>query len=155
MPKSRPSRRTMGRITPQTGFGTLAMAAFGHLSAGKALLLRHDEARSALRALGPVIYAVQTTDDLIKIGHSRDLENRLQAYGITVFDMRRLLMVRAGTVLEELMLHEHFAPYVARGHEYYRPAPEIIEYINAVRCQMGVGPMRWPSASSQSEGICT
>lgn len=141
MPKSRPNRRTMGRITAQAGFGSLVLAAYGHLSAGQALRLKHEEARSALRALGPVIYAVETVDDLIKIGHSRDLANRLQAYGITVYDMRRLLMVRSGTVLEELKLHEHFAPYVARGREYYHRAPEVIEYINAVRRQMGVGPM--------------
>ncbi len=143
MPKPSSNRavRGVGRASAAGGFASLALAAVGGLSAAQVATMRRDEARSALRAMGPTIYAVSFEDGLVKIGHSANLVNRLHAYGINLDSLHRLLMVKSGTVYEELMLHEHFQPHLARGREYYHRAPEIVDYINAVRRQMGVRPI--------------
>lgn len=95
----------------------------------------------AMADLSHVIYAVLTDDGLIKIGYSENLQNRLRFYGIGVKNMNRLLLVMSGARHEEQQLHDRFRRYRARGHEYYRPAPAIIDMINRERERLGVPPL--------------
>lgn len=92
---------------------------------------------SLSRELGPVVYVIRTDDGLVKIGHTTDLASRKRAYG-SGWD--RILLVQRGTVEDEAALHERFAEHVARGREYFHPAPALLAFVNESRALLGVGP---------------
>lgn len=143
MPQPRAGAHRSRRVGPP-GYASLALAAYGHQSAYQVARLREADARAALQSLGPVVYAVQMGDDLIKVGYTANLARRLVSYKIRLSELHRLLMVKSGTMEDEQLLHRHFAIYTERGREYYRAVPELLEYINAVRRQMGVSSLKLP-----------
>ena len=85
--------------------------------------------------LGRCIYFVRTHDSLVKIGCTTDLARRRSQLAVEWTD---LLALRPGTRVDEAGLHRKFRPHLQRGREWYRPAPEIIDYINDLRLAMGL-----------------
>lgn len=105
--------------------------ALGH---GLESATRKDTPTSIARELGPCVYAVRTPDRLIKIGYTTDLDRRIRGFG-SVWD--DVLLALPGTPNDEAALHARFAPYLARGREYYFPTIEIRQWINAERDRLG------------------
>lgn len=91
-----------------------------------------------LRALGPVIYFVRTWDGVVKIGFTTNLDARRNNLGIRV-DM--ILAWMPGTLDLEQSLHSRLVRHRARGREYYRPRPEILDEVNYVRTHLGLDPV--------------
>lgn len=85
----------------------------------------------ALRLLGPVLYAVRTSEGLIKFGFTADLNRRLRAYV-----GGSLLAFRAGSRNAETDLHRSLAPSVARGREWYNPTPAVMAVVNEWRAAL-------------------
>lgn len=139
-----PSRKSVhGRVhRAASGFATLAVSLTDGVSAAEAKRSRRTAISTAMKDIGPVVYGVLTTDGLIKFGYSTNLPNRLYAYGIGVHNAKRLLMVRSGSLVDEQIIHERFARHVAHGREFFYPVREIFDYINSVRQEMGVPPIR-------------
>lgn len=97
----------------------------------------HRSKTALANDVGPVIYAVRTRDNLIKIGHTTRLANRMRAYG----GLGNLLALRPGTRDDELALHRSLAAHVHHGREYYNPTPEVIAVINGMRATHGLAPI--------------
>lgn len=100
---------------------------------------RRTPSISALcRELPPVVYFLRTDDDLIKIGHTTNLARRKGAFGP---GWERVLAVVPGSRDDEAALHARFAEHLARGREYFRPAPDLLAHINELRFALGVQPL--------------
>ena len=85
--------------------------------------------------LPPVVYFVRTSDDLIKIGYTASLRDRRRSLGVKWDDV---LAIVPGTLADEQAAHALFAEYLARGREYFHPAPALVEHINIIRGRLGV-----------------
>jgi hypothetical protein len=94
----------------------------------------------ALRSLGQVVYAIRTADGLIKIGSTADLDNRLKWYTATHGE-HELLCFIPGALVDERALHDRFVAHRAHGREWYYPTPEILDWINTNRQQLGLDPV--------------
>lgn len=95
-----------------------------------------NETPTALsRELGDCVYAVRTPDRLVKIGFTSDLDRRIRQFGCKWTDV---LLAKAGSYDDEALLHKRFAPYLARGNEYYFPAIEVMQWVNEERARMGI-----------------
>lgn len=88
--------------------------------------------------LPPVVYFMRTRDDLIKIGHTRDLAARKYHFGS---GWTHILAILPGSRDDERAMHHRFADHLARGKEYFHPAPDVISYINGLRAKLGVSPI--------------
>lgn len=64
--------------------------------------------------------------DLIKIGYSTRLDERLFSYGPTA----EILAHHPGTRADERDLHRTFRPFLAHGREWYHPAKILLEHID-------------------------
>lgn len=131
MPQITESKRTI-----HTGSG-------GHILSSKTVsaeAARLAAIRTCLRELVGVdlIYAIRCPDGLIKIGHTRNLNHRRKHLD-TAHDA--ILAVTPGTHTEEQALHATLRTSVGRGQEYYHPTPEVLAYVNGLRCAMGVEPI--------------
>lgn len=97
---------------------------------------RQRETPTAIaRELGPCVYAAWTPDGLIKIGYTSDVAKRIRGFGARLTD---LLLVLSADIDYEKALHRRFAPYLARGAEYYFPTIEIREWIEMERSLLGL-----------------
>lgn len=90
------------------------------------------------RDLPPVVYFMRTEDSLIKIGFTRDLAQRKRHFG-SGWD--HILAVTPGTRDDEKTLLARFAEHLARGQEYFHPAPALVDHINTIRETLGVSPI--------------
>jgi hypothetical protein len=107
--------------------------------AGRHSLLRPEQSLAEMcLELPPVVYFIRTEDDLIKIGHTVQLHKRRTRFGS---GWRHILAIIPGSREDEAAVHARFSALLARGAEYFHPAPELIEYINEVRAKIGVGPV--------------
>ena len=88
------------------------------------------------REIGPCVYFLRTTDDLVKVGHTANVAERKR--GLTADGWRSLLAVVPGTREDEQRIHAQLALHLARGREYYRPAPEVLALVNSIRDRLGV-----------------
>jgi hypothetical protein len=93
---------------------------------------------SMCRDLPPVVYFIRTNDGLIKIGHTVQLDKRRTRFGS---GWQHILAVVPGTRQDEADMHSRFSAHLARGAEYFHPAPELIAHINEVRATLGVSPI--------------
>jgi len=85
----------------------------------------------AVRALQngrSMLYAFRLADGIIKIGCSRDVARRINAY-----PGADILAFRFGDFEDEQALHRSLAASVARGREYYHPTPEVLAVVNEMR----------------------
>jgi hypothetical protein len=71
--------------------------------------------------------------DLIKIGYSTRLYDRLFAYGPTV----EVLAHHPGTRADERDLHRSFRPFLAHGREWYHQANVLMDHITDVIARYG------------------
>ena len=97
-----------------------------------------------LTALGPVVYAVRTKDNLIKIGCTTDLARRCHQVGP---GMKSILAWRAGTRADELAIHTSLNGLAVRGREWYPWHPAVIGVINEMRADLGITPISSPRAA--------
>lgn len=70
------------------------------------------------------IYYVRL-NGLIKAGWSRDVHERLRAYGPDV----EILCVHPGTRQDETTLHRNLRPFLARGREWYEDGPAMRDIV--------------------------
>lgn len=105
-----------------------------HNRLDRVVRLAHDTPTSAARDMGPCIYVVRTPDKLIKIGHTTNLDRRIRGFGSVWSDV---LFAKPGTRADEALLHARWAPYLARGREYYFPAIELMAWVNRERERLG------------------
>lgn len=90
---------------------------------------------AALTALGEVVYAIRC-DDVIKVGHTTNLGARCYKLGSD-----DILGFMPGTLDDEQALHQRLAPHLARGREWYHPAPEVLAVVNDMRAVIGLEPV--------------
>ena len=86
----------------------------------------------AMSALGEVVYAVRV-GDLIKIGHSANMAQRLLALGAT-----EVLAFKLGNYADEQAIHRRLVDHVARGKEWYYPTPGVLDVVNEMRTALGM-----------------
>lgn len=91
--------------------------------------------------MGEVIYGVRTFDELIKIGWTANLAERLGGFGINRSQLHRLLFIVPGTREEEKVIHSLLTEHIARGREHYHPSAEVIELVNLMRANYDLPPM--------------
>jgi len=96
---------------------------------------------AALRAVGEVVYAARVGEH-IKIGHTTNLQNRLNQLGAT-----ELLGFQPGTYDDEQQIHRELAIWAAKGREYYHPAPPVILAVNAIRQFCHLEPLPYEDAA--------
>ncbi len=100
-----------------------------------------NQQNKALRAYcngQSVVYAVQFPDGIIKIGCTGDLATRLSAFQA---DKGALLGFRFGEYEDEQALHASLKAHVARGREWYHPAPEVLAVVNDMRTAFNLPPI--------------
>lgn len=97
--------------------------------------VRRESLSSLSREIGPCVYFIRTNDGLVKIGYTGNVGQRKRSFRV---DWTNLLAVVPGTIDDEQSLHQRFAAHLARGQEYYHPAPEIIDHINEIRGRLHV-----------------
>lgn len=97
-----------------------------------------DAIGPALTALGAVVYAVRTNDGLVKVGHTTDLLRRAHQVGS---GMKAILGWRPGTRQDEAEAHARLRDSLARGRETYSPTPQVLQFVNQMRADLGVLPI--------------
>jgi len=78
------------------------------------------------------VYFIRRPDGLIKIGFSKDPQSRRSALAGQSGVMLEMLATKPGDRSEEQALHRRFAAHRVTG-EWFRPAPELCEYIADIR----------------------
>lgn len=99
-----------------------------------AMLIQRTEAEAAKRAeeakkrriksLDGHIYFVRL-NGLVKVGWSRDVDERLRAYGPQV----EVLCIYPGSRMDETTLHRQLRPALARGREWYEDGKIIADFV--------------------------
>lgn len=125
---------TAGWVMPAKGHSVFA----NEPSADSLDLGDRPSKRRLSRLVGPCVYFIRTQDGLIKIGHTGNLGKRHNAYGP---GWDHLLAVVPGDRELEKAQHRRFAAHLARGREWFHPAPDLIDYINDIRSRLGVPPV--------------
>lgn len=90
---------------------------------------------AALRALGAVVYAVRV-GDVIKIGHTTDLANRVSG-----LHADEVLAFAPGTYDDEQELHARLTEHLHHGREWYYPTPAVLAVVNEMRERLGLEPV--------------
>ena len=93
-----------------------------------------SDAFDALSSLGEVLYAVRTPDGLVKIGHTRNMRNRMHT---VVLGETEVLAFKFGTRADEMAIHRQLSAHVAHGREWYHPTPEVMALVNSWREALG------------------
>lgn len=93
---------------------------------------------TAMRSLGPVVYAFRLQDGVIKIGYTADLARRRSDYGR---DVEVLAILIGGTRQDEQTIHARLDGHQARGVEYYHPTLAVIAVVNEMRQALGLAPI--------------
>lgn len=100
-------------------------------------VLEHKEAKAAERdAASAEAWKARTTghiyfvrlNGLVKAGWSRDVDQRLRAYGPDV----EVLTVYPGTRDDETNLHRQLRPVLARGREWYEDGQIIADFVGSL-----------------------
>jgi hypothetical protein len=112
------------------------------------MLWRGYSARAARTPIASMIYAVMLPGDVIKIGYTTNLDQRISKLasvnGVPRGDIQ-VLGVRLGATFEdEQALHAKLSPYLHHGKEYYRPEVKVWRAINSMRRSLGLMPLtKW------------
>lgn len=112
------------------------------IAAGPGMRRQRNEAIRLLQGTSELlIYAVRTSDGLIKIGGSADLINRLDHIkGGTA----EILAMKPGTRHEERDIHRGLTGHATQGREYYLPTPSVLRVVNEMRVPLGLEPIAQP-----------
>lgn len=100
-----------------------------------------------LRAIGPVVYAVQTKDGLIKIGWTTDLGHRCNQIG---YGQRSIIGFIRGDRADELAIHSRLEGLAVRGREWYPWHPQVVDVVNEMRVQWGIVPITEPRPAERT-----
>lgn len=93
----------------------------------------------ALADLGECVYVIAFDGDMVKIGWTSNLRQRLINLHVSRDDLgARLLLVKPGTLDDERALHLRFAEHVTRGREYFRRHPDLMAWVNQERAAMNL-----------------
>ena len=93
----------------------------------------------AMKAIGPVVYAIRFEDGSVKIGWTSDLAQRKRTWRIRGND--GLLAVMPGSIDDEQAIHGRLVPHRHHGHEYYHQTPEVLAEVNTIRVSVGMDPL--------------
>lgn len=100
--------------------------------------VKRDDQRLTARAAQPHhVYYVQV-GDLIKIGYTSALKQRMASYP----PGKRLLATETGDRRVELRRLGQFAAYRAAGDEWFHPSAELLAHINKLRQRSGEEPLQ-------------
>lgn len=91
--------------------------------------LRNQAIRALQSITGHLIYAIRTDDDLIKIGCTADLVDRMSHIK---GGAKELLALRPGGFTDELAIHRRLKGHAAEGREYYLPTPAVLREVNVI-----------------------
>ena len=97
-----------------------------------------------LKAVGHVVYAVQTKDGNIKIGFTANLPQRCSQIG---YGPRSIIGFMRGELADELAIHGRLKGLAVRGREYYPWHPEVVAVVNEMRAEWGIEPITEPRAA--------
>jgi hypothetical protein len=105
-----------------------------------------NEALRGIQGMGQLIYAVRTNDELIKIGCSGDLAQRLRHIRGGV---DQILAIKPGGFADERAIHQRLKGHAAEGREFYLPTLSVLLVVNEMRAVLGLDPVvferRWAS----------
>ena len=87
---------------------------------------------------GPIIYAVLLDDNIIKIGYTENLNERMSQLGC---GLSALLALMPGTIWDEKHIHKRLAAHRAHSHEYYHADAEVITVVNLMRAKLNLKPI--------------
>jgi len=128
----------MGKVTHRLGYNreehTPERIVAQHIVEVRREVLRKADIREAFADLGSVVYFIRD-GDLIKIGYTGDLKTRRRTF---TSDLTAILAILPGGQELEGEMHERFAASLAKGKEWFRPTPDLIEYVNEIRGRMNV-----------------
>lgn len=109
----------------------------GSLGPGTGELRNRNEALRAFQGTADLlVYAVRTSDGLIKIGGTARMPERLTELGAT-----EILALRHGTREDEMEIHRALKGYSAHGREFYPPLPKVLAIVNDMRADLGLDPI--------------
>lgn len=94
-----------------------------------------------LKALGHVVYAIQTRDGNIKIGFTTDLAHRCTQVG---YGQKAIIGFMRGEMSDETAIHRRLNGLAVHGREYYPWHPQVIAVVNEMRDQWGIEPITEP-----------
>ena len=93
------------------------------------------------------VYFIQAADGLIKIGVAASPEDRLNLLQpMSPLPLRLRLVLPGGGAQYEAELHERFRKHRSHG-EWFRPAPELIRFMNSRRADAPAAPPHAPPVS--------
>ena len=87
---------------------------------------------------GPVVYAVLLDDNIIKIGYTENLNERMGSLGC---GLSGLLALMPGTIWDEQFIHRALKSHRAYGREYYHADAPVIKVVNRMRAKMNLKPI--------------
>ena len=102
---------------------------------------------TALRLLGPVVYAARLADGTIKIGWTERFDLRLHWLKHHAQQDVELLAFRSGTYDDEQEIHRSLAAFraqvdhVEHPREYYHPVDEVLAVVNDMRADLNMPPI--------------
>ena len=99
-----------------------------------------------LRAIGPVVYAIQTKDGLIKIGWTSDLARRSGQVG---YGQRAIIGFMRGDLADELAIHARLKGLAVRGREWYPWHSQVLAVVNEMRAGWGIDPIIEPRSATR------
>lgn len=91
-----------------------------------------DKRNHAANVTSGHIYFVRL-NGLVKVGWSRDVDQRLRAYGPEV----EVLAIYEGSRDDETNLHRQLRPVLARGREWYEDGPIVADFVAAILTKHG------------------
>lgn len=110
-------------------------------------LAERNEQVEAIRSLTldtpTVVYAIQLPDGVIKIGCTADLVSRRNAYGMDA----AILAFIPGDFADEKAIHKSLAEHTARGREWYKPVPAVLDVVNEMRDHFNLEPLPYVDAA--------
>lgn len=97
------------------------------------------------KELGPCVYFIRCDDGLIKIGFTTQIHIRRACYGS---GWERVLAVMPGSLAHEKACHALHAAHLAKGREYFHPAPDLLAHINEIREHLNIPPLDFTTVES-------
>lgn len=130
-----------------------------HADAKKLFSALQDEATRRREMRYPIVAREKFNEvyfircvDFVKIGFTYDVRARLETLQAATPYELELLDSFPGQEADEKSLHSRFADYRVRG-EWFRLAPEILEYIECRRADRGKSPVKSPVSTEFDDEI--
>lgn len=82
-----------------------------------------------------MVYAIRTTDGLVKIGCTSNLASRARQIP------GEIIAFRPGDFDDEAVIHATLAAHRARGREYYHPTTAVLAVVNDLREHFNLPPL--------------